>query len=105
MALDFAKELRAAAWHTEAVGADTASGLRDILEDTLTRIKDEIFGGAGQQPAGTEGGSWEAASGGKEDAADEDTGDREAGRPAAGEEGTGGGEGSGGEGGTGGRAT
>jgi hypothetical protein len=45
MALDFAKELQAAAWHTEAVGADAASGLRDILR-TLTRIKDDL-GGAG----------------------------------------------------------
>src|SRR5712691_13345197 len=90
MALDFAKELRAAAWHTETVGADAASGLRDILEDTLTRIKDEIFGGAGHQPAGTEGGSWEAASAAQEDTAEEETGTREAGRPGPGEEGSGG---------------
>lgn len=46
-ALDFARELRAAAWHTEAVGSDAVSGLRIILEETLARIKDEIFGGAG----------------------------------------------------------
>src|SRR6266567_121050 len=45
MALEFARELRAAAWHTEAVGADAVTGLRAILEDTLTRIREEIFGG------------------------------------------------------------
>jgi len=45
MALDFARELRAAAWHTEAVGTDAVTGLRAILEDTLTRIRTEIFSG------------------------------------------------------------
>jgi hypothetical protein len=50
MALDFARELRAAAWHTEAVGTDAVTGLRAILEDTLTRIKDEIFGGTAARP-------------------------------------------------------
>jgi hypothetical protein len=105
MALDFAKELRAAAWHTETVGADAASGLRDILEDTLTRIKDEIFGGAGQQPPGTEGGSWEAASAAQEDTAEEETGTREAGRPGPGEKGSGGKGGTSGEEDSGGRAT
>ena len=49
-ALDFARELRAAAWHTEAVGSDAVSGLRIILEETLARIKDEIFGGGPGAP-------------------------------------------------------
>jgi len=57
MALEFARELRAAAWHTEAVGTDAVTGLRAILEDTLTRIKDEIFGGGARGDAGQEGGS------------------------------------------------
>ncbi|HLQ54889.1 MAG TPA: helix-turn-helix transcriptional regulator [Streptosporangiaceae bacterium] len=57
MALEFARELRAAAWHTEAVGTDAVTGLRAILEDTLTRIKDEIFGGGARGDAGEEGGS------------------------------------------------
>jgi len=50
VALDFARELRSAAWHTEAVGTDAVAGLRLILEETLTRIKDEVFGGADQHP-------------------------------------------------------
>ena len=57
MALEFARELRAAAWHTEAVGTDAVTGLRAILEDTLTRIKDEIFGGGARGDAGEEAGS------------------------------------------------
>src|SRR6266705_3412851 len=57
MALDFARELRAAAWHTEAVGTDAVTGLRAILEDTLTRIREEIFGGGAPRDAGQEGGS------------------------------------------------
>ena len=48
------RELRAAAWHTEVVGSDAVSGLRIILEETLARIRDEIFGGAAGGPdAGT----------------------------------------------------
>jgi DNA-binding PadR family transcriptional regulator len=45
MALDFARDLLSAAWRTEAVGTDALTDLRTILEDTLTRIKGEIFGG------------------------------------------------------------
>ena len=44
-----------AAWHTEAVGTDALTDLRAILEDTLTRIKDEIFGGDRSRPAGGSG--------------------------------------------------
>jgi DNA-binding PadR family transcriptional regulator len=57
MALDFAKELRTAAWHTEVVGSDAVSGLRIILEETLTRIKDEIFGGTGTGASGRSSGA------------------------------------------------
>ncbi|MEP7023353.1 MAG: PadR family transcriptional regulator [Actinomycetota bacterium] len=55
LALDFAKELRAAAWHTEALGTDALADLRAILEDTLVRIRDEVFGGAGPGPDGGKG--------------------------------------------------
>jgi DNA-binding PadR family transcriptional regulator len=51
MALDFARDLLSAAWRTEAVGTDALTDLRTILEDTLTRIKDEIFGGKGARSA------------------------------------------------------
>jgi len=46
MAVDFARELRRAAWNTESVGENALSDLRSILEDTLTRIKTEVFGAA-----------------------------------------------------------
>src|SRR5450755_1040182 len=46
LAVEFARELRTAAWHTESVGENALSDLRAILEDTLTKVKDEVFGGA-----------------------------------------------------------
>ncbi len=51
LAIDFAQELRSAAGYAGNIG-DTAMGdLRDILTDTLARIRSEIFGGgAGQEP-------------------------------------------------------
>jgi len=45
LAVDFAKELRKAAWNTESVGENALGDLRSILEDALTRIKEEVFGG------------------------------------------------------------
>jgi DNA-binding PadR family transcriptional regulator len=45
LALDFGRELRKAAWNTESVGENAVGDLRSILEDALTRIKDEVFGG------------------------------------------------------------
>jgi DNA-binding PadR family transcriptional regulator len=65
MALDFARELRAAAWHTEAVGTDAVTGLRAILEDTLTRIRAEIFGGGAHEDGAHEDPGQEGG-GGKE---------------------------------------
>ena len=44
LALDFGRELRKAAWNTESVGENALGDLRSILEDALTRIKDEVFG-------------------------------------------------------------
>ena len=46
LAVDFARDLRRAAWNTESVGENALSDLRSILEDALTRIKNEVFGGA-----------------------------------------------------------
>jgi DNA-binding PadR family transcriptional regulator len=51
LAVDFARELRKAAWNTESVGENALSDLRSILEDALTRIKTEVFGGATAKPA------------------------------------------------------
>ena len=44
LAVDFARELRKAAWNTESVGENALGDLRSILEDALTRIKHEVFG-------------------------------------------------------------
>jgi DNA-binding PadR family transcriptional regulator len=46
LAVDFGRELRKAAASTESVGENALGDLRSILEDALTRIKDEVFGGA-----------------------------------------------------------
>ena len=51
MAVDFARELRRAAWNTESVGENALGDLRSILEDALTRIKTEVFGGAAAKHA------------------------------------------------------
>jgi DNA-binding PadR family transcriptional regulator len=48
MAIEFAGELRAAGERAGGVGENAATNLRGILEDALTRIRDEVFGG----PAG-----------------------------------------------------
>ena len=50
MALGFARDLLSTAWRAEALGADALTDLRGILEDTLTRIKDEVFGDQGARP-------------------------------------------------------
>ena len=50
LAVDFARELRKAAWNTESVGENALSDLRSILEDALARIKNEVFGGAAAKP-------------------------------------------------------
>ena len=50
LAVDFARELRRAAWNTESVGENALGDLRSILEDALARIKNEVFGGAAAKP-------------------------------------------------------
>jgi DNA-binding PadR family transcriptional regulator len=44
LAREFAGDLRKVAWESEALGGDVIVTLRNILEDTLDRIKTEIFG-------------------------------------------------------------
>jgi DNA-binding PadR family transcriptional regulator len=54
LAVDFAKELRKAAWNTESIGENALGDLRAILEDALARIKDEVFGGEKDQAPDTD---------------------------------------------------
>ena len=51
LAKQFSRELRSAAWHAQAVSEDALRDLRGILDETLDRIKDEVFKGkAPHQP-------------------------------------------------------
>jgi DNA-binding PadR family transcriptional regulator len=50
---DFAGDLRRLAWQSGAAGEDALGELRVILEDTLERVRNEIFGAPG--PHGTPG--------------------------------------------------
>jgi DNA-binding PadR family transcriptional regulator len=43
LARQFARELRMAAWHAQAVSEDALGDLRVILDETLERIKAEVF--------------------------------------------------------------
>jgi DNA-binding PadR family transcriptional regulator len=57
LARQFARDLRTAAWHAQAVSEDALADLRVILDETLDRIKSEVFAAtAGQHrpsdPAG-----------------------------------------------------
>jgi DNA-binding PadR family transcriptional regulator len=47
LARDFVGDLRRVAWDSGAIGSDVLGNLRGIFEDTLERIKDEIFGAGG----------------------------------------------------------
>ncbi|HSR84829.1 MAG TPA: PadR family transcriptional regulator [Streptosporangiaceae bacterium] len=47
LAISFANELRAAAKETGNIGERSLSDLRDILTDTLAKVRDEVFGNAG----------------------------------------------------------
>jgi DNA-binding PadR family transcriptional regulator len=44
LARDFATDLRRVAWDSGALGNDVLGDLRNILEDTLDRIRTEVFG-------------------------------------------------------------
>jgi DNA-binding PadR family transcriptional regulator len=50
LARDFATDLRKVAWDSGALGGDVLTDLRNILEETLDRIRAEVFG-AHQEPA------------------------------------------------------
>jgi DNA-binding PadR family transcriptional regulator len=47
LAIQFANELRAAAKDTGNLGERSLNDLRDILTDTLAKVRDEVFGSAG----------------------------------------------------------
>lgn len=44
LARDFATDMRQVAWDSGALGGDVLGTLRDILEDTLDRVRTEVFG-------------------------------------------------------------
>jgi DNA-binding PadR family transcriptional regulator len=50
MAVEFAGELRAAGERAGGMGENAAASLRGILEDALTRIRDEVFRGPPDRP-------------------------------------------------------
>ncbi len=43
LAKQFSRDLRSAAWHAQAVSEDTLRDLRGILDETIDRIKSEVF--------------------------------------------------------------
>ena len=55
LARQFARELRTAAWHAQAVSEDALGDLRVILDETLDRIKTEVFTGTGGPRRPTDG--------------------------------------------------
>jgi DNA-binding PadR family transcriptional regulator len=56
MALQFATELRAAARQTGDIGERSLSDLRDILTDTLAKVRVEVFSDNGEDKAGDSAG-------------------------------------------------
>jgi DNA-binding PadR family transcriptional regulator len=50
LAKQFSRELRAAAWHAQAVSEDAVRDLRSILEETIDKIKSEVFKSAAAPP-------------------------------------------------------
>jgi DNA-binding PadR family transcriptional regulator len=49
-ARQFARDLRAAAWHAQAVSEDALDDLRDILDQAMDRIRSEVFTSKGPAP-------------------------------------------------------
>ncbi len=76
--MQFATELRAAAKQTGNLGERSLTDLRDILTDTLARVRTEVFAdaGHGSKAAGSgdaatdQGGNDASAAGGSADSAD-----------------------------------
>ena len=56
LARQFSRELRSAAWHAQAISEDAVRDLRGILDETIDRIKDEVFKGK-TQPGDPEDGA------------------------------------------------
>jgi DNA-binding PadR family transcriptional regulator len=52
LARQFTRELRSAAWHAQTVGEDAMRDLRTILEETIERIKTDVFAGTAPQEPG-----------------------------------------------------
>jgi DNA-binding PadR family transcriptional regulator len=50
LAREFVGDLRKVAWDSGALGTDVLANLRDILEETLERIRGELFGPADPEP-------------------------------------------------------
>jgi DNA-binding PadR family transcriptional regulator len=57
LAKQFSRELRTAAWHAQAVSEDAVSDLRTILDETIARIKAEVFQGRSQHEPGDDEGA------------------------------------------------
>jgi DNA-binding PadR family transcriptional regulator len=54
LARQFARELRMAAWHAQAVSEEALGDLRVILDETLDRIKAEVFAATARPPRPTD---------------------------------------------------
>ncbi len=50
LARQFTRDLRKAAWQAQAVGEDAVRELRGILDETIDRIRSEVFRGKGAPP-------------------------------------------------------
>ncbi len=57
LAKQFSRELRTAAWHAQAVSEDAVHDLRVILDETIARIKAEVFQGRSQHEPGDDEGA------------------------------------------------
>ncbi len=69
MAIQFATELRAAAKQAGGVGERSLSDLRDILTDTLTKVRSEVFAERGEDMKTTAGTTGDKAAGADDDKA------------------------------------
>ena len=84
LARQFARELRSAAWHAQAVSEDALADLRVILDETLDRIKAEVFAAtAGQHPP-TDAAGGPPPDNGQEAGSGPDTGGKRRGDPPPG---------------------
>jgi hypothetical protein len=73
LASDFARDLSSAAGHAGDIGEGALGDLRNILADTLARIRDEVFTGPGDR-AGDDGREPDQGDGDTRAAADDEAG-------------------------------